>query len=77
MSDYLTVSELAELLRCSANAVYKRVYRGLIPKRAIVRMGPRTLLFKRSVLDRTVLRGGYVCQAPESTEPTSDVGGEQ
>lgn len=76
MSDYLTVADLADLLRCSRNAVYKRLYRGLIPERAIVRMGPRTLLFKRAVLDRTVLKGGYCRGAPEATDPTSKEGGE-
>lgn len=77
MSDFLTVHELAELIRCTPNAIYKRVYRGLIPERAIVRMGPRQILFKRDILNRTVLKGGYTYQGPESAESTTDDGGEQ
>lgn len=65
-SEYLSVPELAELLRCSTPALYKKLQRGLIPEQAIVRISPRKILFKKWVLNRTILKGGYDCRSADT-----------
>lgn len=66
-SEYLSVPELAELLRTTPAALYKRLQRGGIPEQAIVRISARKILFKRWVLNRTILKGGYR-PAPSETD---------
>mgnify|MGYP003378432391 CR=1 FL=1 len=46
----LTVPEVAALLRTTANAIYLRIERGLMPGVSVIRDGRRRLLLRDDVL---------------------------
>ena len=57
----MTVEELAQLLRTTARGISNRIYRGQIPKEAILRANGSArgkLLFRRAIIEKHYRIGG-------------------